>query len=163
VDILDLEHALARLSASLIPGQRFMLGLVGAPGAGKSTVAAQLMAALPGRAVVVPMDGYHLANSELARMGYADGKGAPHTFDSAGYVAMLAACGVAPQMRSCTRPEFRREIEEAVAGAIAVPPEVELVVTEGNCLLLDEGHWAGVRAQRDAVWYVDMDDEERRA
>lgn len=159
---LDLEHAAAHLLASLIPGQRFMLGLAGAPGAGKSTIAAQLAAALPGRAVVVPMDGYHLANAELARLGYADRKGAPHTFDSAGYVAMLARLRMRAAGEPVYVPEFRREIEEAVAGAIAVPPEVALVITEGNYLLLDEGHWAGIRAQLDAVWYIDIDDAARR-
>lgn len=160
---VDVEHALHQLLASLIPGQRTMLGLVGAPGAGKSTVAAQLLAALPGRAVVVPMDGYHLANAELARLGYADRKGAPHTFDAAGYVAMLARLRLRAAGEVVYAPEFRRAIEEAVAGAIAVPHEVELVITEGNYLLLDEGDWAGVRPQLDAVWYVDIDDDVRRA
>jgi len=145
------------------------------------------VAALPGRAVVVPMDGFHLANAELARLGCADRKGAPHTFDAAGYVALLvrlrradrkgaphtfdAAGYVALLVRLRRRaagevvyaPAFRREIEEAVAGAIAVPPEVTLVITEGNYLLLDEGHWAGVQEQLDAVWFIDIDDDVRRA
>jgi pantothenate kinase len=160
---LDIEHALAELSASLIPGRRFMLGLAGAPGAGKSTVAAQLVAALPGRAVVVPMDGFHLANAELARLGCADRKGAPHTFDAAGYVALLARLRLRTEGEVVYAPAFRRAIEEAVAGAIAVPPETELVITEGNYLLLDQGAWAGVREQLDAVWFIDIDDEVRRA
>lgn len=160
---LTLQEALEQLLAGLVPGRRTMLGLVGAPGAGKSTVAQQLMAALPGRAVVVPMDGYHLANTELARLGIADRKGAPHTFDSAGYVAMLARLRLRAVGEVVYAPVFRREIEEAVAGAIAVPPEVELVITEGNYLLLDQGHWAGVRRLLDAVWYVDIDDAVRRA
>jgi len=162
METLDVEHALARLLASLVPGERFMLGLAGAPGAGKSTVAARLLAALPGRAVVVPMDGFHLANSELARLGFADRKGAPHTFDSAGYVALLARLRRRAAGEVAYAPAFRREIEEAVAGAIPVPPAVELVITEGNYLLLDEGHWAGVRPQLDAVWYIDIDDAVRR-
>lgn len=160
---LDVEQALAELSASLIPGRRFMLGLAGAPGAGKSTVAAQLMAALPGRAVVVPMDGFHLANAELARLGCADRKGAPHTFDAAGYVALLARLRLRTEGEVVYAPAFRREIEEAVAGAIAVPPETELVITEGNYLLLDQGPWAGVQEQLDAVWFIDIDDDIRRA
>ena len=160
---LTLQKALEQVLAGLVPGRRTMLGLVGAPGAGKSTVAQQLMAALPGRAVVVPMDGYHLANTELARLGIADRKGAPHTFDSAGYVAMLARLRLRAPGEVVYAPAFQREIEEAVAGAIAVPPEVELVITEGNYLLLDQGHWAGVRPLLDAVWYVDIDDDVRRA
>ena len=162
METLALQEAIDRLLAGMVPGRRTMLGLAGAPGAGKSTVAGQLLAALPGRAVVVPMDGYHLANTELARLGIADRKGAPHTFDAAGYVALLARLRLRAAGEVVYAPEFRREIEEAVAGAIAIPPEVELVITEGNYLLLDEGHWAGVRPQLDAVWYVDIDDDVRR-
>jgi len=157
-----LHQAIDRLMAGMAPGRRTMLGLAGAPGAGKSTVAAQILAALPGRATVVPMDGFHLANTELARLGFADRKGAPHTFDAAGYVALLARLRQRVPGDVVYAPEFRREIEEAVAGAIAVPPDVELVITEGNYLLLDQGHWAGVRAQLDAVWYIDVDDNLRR-
>lgn len=155
-DLLDL------LLPRLVPGQRFMLGLAGAPGAGKSTVAQRLLDALPGRAVVVPMDGFHLANSELGRLGRAGRKGAADTFDSAGYVALLGRLRARPAGQTVYAPDYRREIEEAVAGAIAVPEEIELVITEGNYLLLDTGHWAGVRAQLDAVWYVDIDAALRR-
>lgn len=157
----DIDTALDQLLATVVPGQRYMLGLAGAPGAGKSTVAQRLLDALPGRAVVVPMDGYHLANSELARLGRAGRKGAPDTFDSAGYVALLARLRLRAD-EVVYAPEFRREIEEGIAGAIAVPPETELIITEGNYLLFDEGHWAGVRAQLDAVWFVDIDDDLRR-
>jgi pantothenate kinase len=159
---LDLEHALKQLRGSLIPGQRYLLGLAGAPGAGKSTVAQQLRDALPDLTVVVPMDGFHLANSELARLGRAGRKGAPDTFDAAGYVALLARLRQRAPGEVVYAPAFRREIEEAVAGAIAVPFEAELIITEGNYLLLDQGPWAGVQAQLDAVWYVDIDDALRR-
>ncbi len=162
MDNVVLQQSLDRLLAGLVPGQRYMLGLAGAPGAGKSTVAQRLLDALPGRAVVVPMDGYHLANGELARLGRAGRKGAPDTFDSAGYVALLARLRRRAAGEVVYAPEYRREIEEAVAGAIAVPPEIELVITEGNYLLLDLGHWAGVRAQLDAVWYVDIAGDLRR-
>jgi pantothenate kinase len=160
--MLVLQQTLDQLLGGLVPGQRYMLGLAGAPGAGKSTVAQRLLEALPGRAVVVPMDGYHLANSELARLGRAGRKGAPDTFDSAGYVALLARLRLRAAGEVVYAPEYRREIEEGVAGAIAVPPEIELIITEGNYLLLDQGHWAGVRAQLDAVWYVDIDGDLRR-
>lgn len=162
MDTVVLQQSLDRLLTALVPGQRYMLGLAGAPGAGKSTVAQRLLDALPGRAVVVPMDGYHLANTELARLGRAGRKGAPDTFDSAGYVAMLARLRQRAPDEVVYAPEYRREIEEAVAGAIAVSPDIELVITEGNYLLLDQGHWAGVRARLDAVWYVDVDSDLRR-
>lgn len=159
---LALQFALDDLLGSIVPGQRYMLGLAGAPGAGKSTVAQRLMDAMPGRAVIVPMDGYHLANTELARLGRAGRKGAPDTFDAAGYVAMLARLRLRAPGETVYAPEFRREIEEAVAGAIAVPPGIELVITEGNYLLFDQGGWAGVRRHLDAVWYVDVHDDVRR-
>ena len=154
---------LASLRARLQPGRRFMLGLAGAPGAGKSTVAQALLEAFGGRAVVVPMDGFHLANSELARLGLAHRKGAPCTFDAAGYVALLERLRRRPDGGIIYAPEFRRDIEEAIAGAIAVPDDVELVITEGNYLLLDDEPWRGVREQLDETWYVDVDPDLRRA
>ncbi|MDM0085693.1 nucleoside/nucleotide kinase family protein [Variovorax sp. J31P179] len=151
----------ARLEALLAGGGRKLLGLVGAPGSGKSTVAQALLDALPGRAQVVPMDGFHLANAELGRLGRAGRKGAPDTFDSAGYVALLQRLRNQPAGEVVYAPEFRREIEEPVAGAIAVRPETPLVITEGNYLLLEEGPWAGVAPLLDEVWYVEVDDRLR--
>jgi len=159
---LTAQLFLARLEDLLADGQRKLLGLVGPPGGGKSTLAQALLAALPGRAVVVPMDGFHLANAELARLGCADRKGAPDTFDSAGYVALLRRLKVQHGDETVYAPEFRREIEEAVAGAIAVEPRVPLVITEGNYLLLEAAHWVRVREQLDEVWFVDTDDALRR-
>ncbi len=144
-------------------GQRKLLGLVGAPGAGKSTLALALLHAVGAdRAQVVPMDGFHLANVELQRLGRADRKGAPDTFDSAGYVALLQRLREQrPDGDIVYAPEFRREIEEPIAGAIAVLPSTQLVITEGNYLLHDVGPWAGAAAMLDEVWYVDIDDAVR--
>ncbi|MEJ1171992.1 nucleoside/nucleotide kinase family protein [Variovorax sp. CCNWLW235] len=154
---------LARLQALMAGGQRKLLGLVGAPGAGKSTLAAALLrAAGADRAQVVPMDGFHLANVELQRLGRAGRKGAPDTFDSAGYVALLQRLrGQGPGDPIVYAPEFRREIEEPIAGAIAVLPETQLVITEGNYLLHDAGPWADAAGMLDEVWYVDIDDAVR--
>jgi pantothenate kinase len=104
------------------------------------------------------MDGFHLAQRELERLGRAGRKGAPDTFDAAGYRALLQRLRAAGGEEPVYAPEFRREIEEPVAGAIAVGPEVRLVITEGNYLLLDEGPWAGVAALLDETWYVDTPD-----
>jgi pantothenate kinase len=152
----------ARIHSLLADGRRKLLGLVGAPGAGKSTVAEALRQSLGDRAQVVPMDGFHLANVELQRLGRSGRKGAPDTFDSAGYVALLQRLREQrPDGDIVYAPEFRREIEEPIAGAIAVLPTTQLVISEGNYLLHAVGPWAGAAAMFDEVWYVDIDDAVR--
>ena len=137
---------------------RALLGLVGPPGSGKSTLAAALQAEFADVAQVVPMDGFHLANVELERLERRARKGAPDTFDSAGYVALLRRLLVQKDDEIVYAPEFRREIEEPIANAIPVFARTQLIVTEGNYLLLDEGPWAEVKGLLDEVWYVDVDD-----
>jgi len=154
---------LRRLDGLMAAGRRFLLGLAGPPGAGKSTLAEALAAHCGARAVVVPMDGFHLAQAELQRLGRAGRKGAPDTFDAVGYAALLARLRAQrPGDPAVYAPAFRREIEEPVAGAIAVEAHVPLVITEGNYLLLDEGGWAGVRPLLDACWWIEVDDALRR-
>ena len=155
---MNLAPDLAHLESLLADGRRRLLGLVGAPGSGKSTLARALEQALPGRAQVVPMDGFHLAQVELQRLGRAERKGAPDTFDSAGYVALLRRVREQRADEIVYAPEFRREIEEPVAGAIAVLPQTQLVITEGNYLLLQEDSWAEVAPLLDEVWFVEVDD-----
>ncbi|GAB7127421.1 nucleoside/nucleotide kinase family protein [Silvimonas sp. JCM 19000] len=162
VSVQIAAHYIERIEALLADGQRHILGLVGAPGSGKSTLSAALLAHFGERAVVVPMDGYHLANVELARLGRAQRKGAEDTFDSAGYVSLLRRLREPVAGEIVYAPEFRREIEEPIAGAIPVFPETQLVITEGNYLLLDHGHWAHVYGLLDEVWYVDVDDALRQ-
>jgi pantothenate kinase len=142
------------------PGARRILGITGAPGAGKSTLATAIVAELGGLAVSVPMDGFHLPNAELERLGRRDSKGAPDTFDADGYVALLQRLR-AGEDEVVYAPEFQREVEEPRADAIAIPRRVPLVVTEGNYLLLDDGPWAAIRALIDEVWYLDPDDRTR--
>ncbi len=149
----------ARARALAGPG-RGVLGISGAPGAGKSTLAADLVAAVGESAVVVPLDGFHLHDAELARLGLGDRKGAPETFDVAGYVALLR------RLRTETdhvvyAPEFVRSREESVAGAIAVRPAHRLVVTEGNYLLLEEPGWRDVLPLLDEAWFVEGDEATR--
>lgn len=147
----------ARLNVLLADGRRKILGIVGPPGCGKSTLAQALLKRLGERAVVVPMDGFHLANVELARLGRAERKGAEDTFDSAGYVALLRRLRAQSLDEVIYAPEFRREIEEPIANAIPVAADVPLVITEGNYLLLNRGHWAKVRTLLDEAWYVEVD------
>ncbi|NEB82416.1 nucleoside/nucleotide kinase family protein [Streptomyces sp. SID14478] len=140
-------------------GPRRVLGIAGPPGAGKSTLARAVVEALDGLAVLVPMDGFHLADTELARLGRADRKGAPDTFDAYGYAALLARIRAPRPGETVYAPSFEREREQPVAGALPVAPHVPLVVTEGNYLLLDEDPWStSVRPLLDEVWWVDVDD-----
>ena len=152
---------LAERAAALVPpGGRALLGIAGPPGAGKSTLAAALVAAVP-RAALVPMDGFHLDDAVLDALGRRDRKGAPDTFDAAGYVHLLRRLRARDEP-VVHAPLFRRELELAVAGALPVPREVGLVVTEGSYLLLD-GEFAPVRGLLDACWHLDVDPDLRRA
>src|SRR5215471_5006377 len=123
---------------------RVLLGLAGAPGSGKSTLAQALAEAFADISIVVPMDGFHLANVELQRIGLAARKGAPEAFDAAGYVALLRRMREQRPDEIVYAPEFRRAIEEPIAGAIPVFSSVRLIITEGNYLLLQDGAWAEI-------------------
>jgi pantothenate kinase len=156
-----IEECIERAERLAAEGGRRILGITGAPGAGKSTVAEAIVAALgERRARLVGMDGFHYAQKELERLGRADRKGAVDTFDAAGYVALLARLKAADEP-VVYAPEFRREIEEPIACAVPVPSDVPLVVTEGNYLLVEDGAWAGVRPLLDEAWYVELDEPTR--
>lgn len=157
-----IDDELVERARSLAAGGRAVLGVCGAPGAGKSTLARQLESSIGPQAVVVPMDGFHLHDDELARLGLGDRKGAPETFDVPGYLALLR------RFRSETKhtvyaPEFDRSREESIAGAIAVRPEHRLVITEGNYLLYDGQGWSDVLPLLDEAWYVEGDEQARLA
>ena len=156
---MDID-ALADRARRLAGTGRALLGIAGAPGAGKSTTAEQLVARIGPEAVVVPMDGFHLHDDELARLGLSDRKGAPETFDVAGYVALLRRLHIETD-HVVYAPEFDRSREESIAGAIAVRPEHRLVVTEGNYLLHDAPGWATVRPLLDETWFVEQNERRR--
>lgn len=159
---------LADLAETLVESAgdgRALLGVAGVPGAGKSTLAEALVAELARRhgdgwVAQVPMDGYHLADVQLERLGLRDRKGAPATFDALGYAALLRRLREDPE-RDVYAPGFERVLEQPIAGAVVVRGGTRLVVTEGNYLLL-EGDWREARDALDAVWFVDGDDEVRR-
>ena len=163
-ELVDLPELVDRARALAASGIRQILGITGAPGAGKSTLAAGLAAALgPDTAAFVPMDGFHLANSVLAALGRRGRKGAPDTFDDGGYAALLHRLrSQSVQEPDIYAPEFRRALEEPVGSALPVGVSVPLIITEGNYLLLPTGQWPRARAVIDEVWYLDVEDAVRR-
>ncbi|GAB3553679.1 nucleoside/nucleotide kinase family protein [Arthrobacter tumbae] len=145
-----------------------VIGIVGAPGVGKTTLAEQLKASLnrdesdpeQQRFAHIPLDGFHLSDQELTRLGLLERKGAPGTFDAYGYAALLKRLRE-PRDSAVYAPGFERTIEQPMAGVIPVYPSVRTVITEGNYLLLDRPGWREVRAQCTEVWYCEQDEERR--
>lgn len=156
-----MEQLIERARSLLADQPRALLGICGAPGAGKSTFAHELVRRLGPESVVVPLDGFHLQDEELARLGRLGRKGAPDTFDVDGYVALLHRIRLEPD-RTVYAPSFDRDREESLAGAIAVLPQHRLVVTEGNYLLLDEPGWRDAHAELAECWFLELEDEIRR-
>ena len=150
------------------PGRagRALIGIVGAPGAGKSTLTSHLARALRAdgtASVVVGMDGFHLAQAELDRLGRADRKGAPDTFDAEGYVALVRRIRVQrPGSPVVYAPLFDRALEEPVGSAVPVRAETAVVLTEGNYLLLAAAPWDRLPHLLDETWFIDVDEDDRR-
>jgi pantothenate kinase len=168
----------------LLSGSRVIIGIVGPPGAGKSTLAEGVAARFdrllgsashgPGArgpaergpvayqhraAVCVPMDGFHLSNMELGRLGLADRKGAPETFDAWGFVHLLGRIRAGEEL--VYAPVFNRVLNESIGSAMPIFPSVELVVVEGNYLLMPEDPWVRARPLYDLTVYLDVPDEVR--
>jgi pantothenate kinase len=147
-EVAALVHAL--------PRRRFLLGLSGSPGAGKTMLASAIAAAYG--VPVVPMDGFHRPNAELVAMGRLDHKGAPDTFDAEGFAAVLRRLRRGGDLLA---PAFDHRLPDPIPDAIEVPASADLVMTEGNYLLLDEPRWRDVRRELDAVWHVVTDESVR--
>lgn len=155
----ELVDRAQRLASAAASQTRPILGITGPPGAGKSTLAATLAAALGSRVALAPMDGFHLANEILSRLGRRERKGAPDTFDVDGYRALLKRAR--SRNETVYAPRFDRDLEESIGSALPIPPEVDLVITEGNYLLYGE-EWAPVRPLLDEVWHLSIPREEAR-
>ena len=157
---VELDELVAAARDLIVTGGRAILGITGAPGSGKSTLAQQLADALGPQAALVGLDGFHLADSELHRLGRHARKGAADTFDAAGYVHLLR------RLRERNdpvvyAPTFDRGLEAALAGVVPVPSSVPMIITEGNYLLVDDPIWGQVRGLLDATWYLDPGEDVR--
>ena len=157
---LTFDRLAARARALVSGGRRAVLGITGAPAAGKTTLAEELVAALGAGVAHVPMDGFHLADAELSRLGLLDRKGAPETFDALGYAALLRRL-VEDEDEIVYAPGFERVIEQPIAGAIPIERAARLIITEGNYLLVDTPRWRTVRPLLAEVWYADLDQDSR--
>ena len=161
---MDLNTVIARVLDTPAREMRKMIAVVGAPGAGKSTISAPLMAGLAkagARAAVIPMDGYHLDDRILGPRGDLPRKGAPHTYDVGGFRAMIDRVA---RGEGVYIPVFDRSREIAIAGAEEIGADIDTVVVEGNYLLLQDGDWAGIADRWDISLFLDVPEEvlERR-
>ena len=156
------EAALARIQNHLEnSSERVLIGIIGKPGAGKSTLSKFLMAKLPKEFVtVVPMDGYHLSNKVLKDLKRADRKGAPDTFDVAGFISLVKRIRT-EQTQNIYYPIFDRAIEESIAAQGVVTSATKVVIIEGNYLFHDDGGWEVCNDLLDESWMVDVDDDKR--
>ncbi len=159
IQIDTFEDALLR-AQNQVGTDRRIIGIVGKPGSGKSTIARALVVALGVGAELLPMDGFHLSNAVLKSLGIADRKGAPHTFDVHGYVELLRRIR-SEKIQPIYYPIFDREMEESIASQGVVKPTTQLIITEGNYLLLDSDGWEEIRPLLDEIWFVDVDDRLR--
>ena len=161
-DVDDLAAGvLARIGAiGPAPARRALVAVVGAPGSGKSTLAARLASLLPGSAVV-PMDGFHLDNALLDVDGARELKGAPHTFDADGLLALLRR--IRDGEPTVAVPLFDRAADLSRAAAARVRPEHRTVIVEGNWLLLERDPWRALHALFDVRVMLEVDETVLRA
>ena len=162
----NLETAIVERAAALAArADRVILGIVGEPGAGKSTLALRLMEELGARRIPVawlPMDGFHLGDRTLAGLGLLERKGAIETFDGWGYLAALRRVLAEPS-HPVYVPGFERTLEQPIAADRVIPPGPALIVTEGNYLLDDTAPWSLVRDVAAEIWYADVPSDIRRS
>ena len=160
--ILSFSETILRLKELLTKNsERVILGIVGKPGSGKSTLSKNLIESFgTTNTVIVPMDGFHLSNLQLDKLNRRSRKGAIDTFDVEGYVSLLERIKNDAES-DIYFPIFYREIEESHAAAGVVTSEHKLIITEGNYLLNPDGKWGKIRNLLTESWYVDPQDDLR--
>ena len=143
------------------PNPRSIIGIVGKPGAGKSTVVSEIEKRFdPSQVSVIPMDGYHLSNEELISLDRRDRKGAPDTFDTQSFISLISKVKNNPETE-LRFPIFHREIEASKADEGIVQSGVKVIVVEGNYLFSEEHNWEGVFPLLDHTWFIEISDEVR--
>ncbi len=164
IHMCSLEAAVERaISLTQNTEARVIIGLVGKPGSGKSTLSTHLMKKLPKETTaLVPMDGFHLSNEQLAQLGRSERKGAPDTFDSEGYANLIELIKLGSD-QEIHFPIFHREFDESISDEGIVRPNATLVLTEGNYLLLNEGGWSRVPKLLTESWFIDVNNDRRMA
>ena len=159
---MSLELLFEQIQSSL-DGQsaRTIIGIVGKPGAGKSTVVEEIAKRFDSNTVsIIPMDGFHLSNEELISLGRRERKGAPDTFDVEGFTSLIKKVKINYNIDH-TFPIFHREIEASVDNEGIVPKESRVVVIEGNYLFSTDHNWGGIYSLLDHTWFIEIDDEVR--
>jgi pantothenate kinase len=158
---LTKEDALARISELALQDKRTLIGIVGKPGGGKSTLSKYLLKnSDPALVCVVPMDGFHLSNKVLKSQAKADRKGAPDTFDVQGFAELIRRIK-SEATTAIYYPIFDRSIEESIAAQGVVLPKTRVVIIEGNYLLHNAGGWQEIAPLLDQSWYAYLDENVR--
>ncbi|WP_426517889.1 nucleoside/nucleotide kinase family protein [Diaminobutyricibacter sp. McL0618] len=158
-----LESLTTRAARLVRADARVVLGIAGSPGSGKTTLAADIVGALGERGIAaayLPMDGFHLANATLDALGRHDRKGAIDTFDGWGFVGLLERIHT-ERDHPVYAPGFDRAVDEPIAGALTIAPETQIVVAEGNYLLVDEEPWSRIPSLLAEAWFCAAPEGER--
>lgn len=153
-----IDELVTEVLAPLPEDRRTIVGLCGPPGSGKSRAAGLLVGALTRAGIetgLAPMDGFHLSNAQLDARGARGRKGAPDTFDVAGFRELLRRLRLRRD-ETVYAPDFSRRLDDPVAAVHAIEPSARVVVTEGNYLLFDTGGWQEIRPLLDLVIYLDV-------
>lgn len=161
---VTLEQLIARIRATKRDG-RLIVAVAGPPGSGKSTAADKIVETLnaeqSGLAALLPMDGFHFDDAVLNTMGRRAYKGAPDTFDVGGLRSLLhrIAANEEPEIAV---PVFDRDLEISRGSARLIPSSVQIIIVEGNWLLLNDEPWPRLHAQFDLTVMVEVPEAELR-
>jgi pantothenate kinase len=157
----DLEHIAETIlsKANVNISNRFIVGIAGGPGSGKSAFAVRLKELINSKstksnsdlAQTFPMDGFHRKNSELESTGLLSVKGAPETFDVEGYLLILKRIRLGENLKA---PIYSREAHDIIDNALPIEPHHKIIITEGNYLFYDAEGWCEIKDIIDLKIYI---------